>query len=103
MSETERTTPAPSSATPGPIVCPPWCAGSLEEHKFEAGHGFPVEHFLHLARDLELLPVVSLSQIVYPDGAIKTEVSVGDDPAMCMDVAERTAHAVLEVVKLARG
>lgn len=82
--------------------CPAWCAGSLEEHRHEAEHGGPVVHFAYFRRSLPALPVELALTVTADDPAGTLTIGVGDDPEYDIDLAEQTALAMLEAVRVAR-
>jgi len=74
----------------------------MKEHEFERENGFAVQHFRHLHITGEPTPAVSVTLTVESDGTSMVEIGVEDDE-YSVDMAERTALAMLDAVKLARS
>ncbi|HCB04055.1 MAG TPA: hypothetical protein DEQ43_07385 [Nocardioides bacterium] len=73
----------------------------MAEHQWEADHGYPIDHFIHIATP-DRTPGVGVEMRINEDGSTQTVIGVEDD-YYDIDMAERTALAMLEAVKVARA
>ncbi|TIC84117.1 hypothetical protein [Nocardioides sp. GY 10127] len=84
MSESERTTPAPKSASTIPqILCPSWCERTQLEHAVELLRGDWDGRVIHQSRTVG--DGWMLSSVTWPDGTPDPDDDLDDVVVMCPD------------------